>query len=98
MRSDPQRLPGLDSLYRPAGGAGWRWVPALVPALVPAPGEAVIGKHLNSSFEQTTLSDEPARIEAAGIIDELDSAMTWISYPGTGSARRRRLKASSKGV
>lgn len=116
----------------PAGSAGWLWVPALVPA----PGEPVIGKHFNSSFEQTSLDDELAklgashitlagaasnwciratahgalergydltlvkdahstetmvlndgrRIEAASVVDELNIAMTWISYPGRRSS------------
>lgn len=116
----------------PAGSPGWLWVPALTPA----PGEPVIGKHFNSSFEQTTLADQLARpaashitlagaasnwciratahgalergydltlvkdahttetmvlddgsrIEAASIVDELNIAMTWISYPGRTTA------------
>lgn len=116
----------------PAGSPGWSWVSALTPAQ----GEAVIGKHFNSAFEQTTLADELARlaashitlagaasnwclratahgalergydltlvndahttesivlddgrrIEAASIVDELNVAMTWISYPGRTSA------------
>jgi nicotinamidase-related amidase len=110
------------------GSPQWRWVPELVPA----EGEPLIHKHFNSSFEQTTLDDELARlgvthialagaatnwcirataygalergydltlikdahttgsidlgngrkIEAASVIDELNIAMTWVSYPG----------------
>jgi len=112
----------------PQGSAGWRWVPELEPAH----GEPLIHKRFNSSFEQTTLEDELAklgvthivlagaatnwcvrataygalergydltlikdahttgtmeldngvRIEAANVIQELNIAMTWLSYPG----------------
>jgi nicotinamidase-related amidase len=47
----------------PAGSPGWHWVSALTPA----PGEPVIGKHFNSSFEQTTLDDQLARVGASHI-------------------------------
>ena len=110
------------------GSPEWQWVPELVPA----EGEPVIHKQFNSSFEQTTLEEELAklgstyialagaatnwcvrataygaldrgydltlisdahttgtmdldngvRIEAANVIDELNIAMTWLSYPG----------------
>ena len=110
------------------GSPEWQWVPELVPAA----GEPLIHKHFNSSFEQTTLEQELAkvgathitlagaatnwciratayaalergydltlvkdahstgtmqlengtRIEAASVIDELNIAMTWLSYPG----------------
>lgn len=106
----------------------WQWVPELVPAS----GETLIHKHFNSSFEETTLDDELARlgathivlagaqsnwcirataygalergydltlikdahttetmllddgvrIEASSVIQELNIAMTWVSYPG----------------
>jgi nicotinamidase-related amidase len=106
----------------------WQWVAELVPA----PGEPLIPKHFNSSFEQTTLDDtlaqlgathialagaetnwcirataygalergydltliqdahtanamepEPGvRLEVAPIIQELNTAITWLSYPG----------------
>ena len=106
----------------------WQWVPELVPGA----GETLIHKHFNSSFEQTTLEQELAkvgathitlagaatnwciratayaalergydltlvkdahstgtmqldngtRIEAASVVDELNIAMTWLSYPG----------------
>lgn len=112
----------------PPGSPQWQWVPELAPAM----GEPQIRKQFNSSFEQTPLEDELARlgathialagaatnwcirataygaldrgydltliedahstgpiefedgrrIEAAGIIDELNVAMTWLSYPG----------------
>ncbi|MBT9596369.1 MAG: isochorismatase family protein [Vitreoscilla sp.] len=112
----------------PTGSAAWQWVPELVPA----DGEALIPKQFNSSFEQTTLDDELARlgathivlagaatnwcirataygaldrgydltlvqdahttdtmqldggmrIEAAQVVQELNIAMTWLSYPG----------------
>jgi nicotinamidase-related amidase len=123
----------------PHGSAPWRWVPELVPA----PGEPLIHKAFNSSFEQTTLEEVLAqlgathitlagaasnwcirataygalergydvtlvkdahttrtmelgngsRIEAAGIIDELNVAMTWLSYPG-----RRNGTATAEAV
>lgn len=110
------------------GSPEWQWVPELVPAA----GEARIHKHFNSSFEETTLDEELAklgcthivlagaatnwcirataygalergydltlvkdahttetmeldggtRIEAASVIQELNTAMTWLSYPG----------------
>lgn len=112
----------------PFGSPEWRWVPELAPA----EGEPLIHKQFNSSFEQTTLEEElaklgsthialagaatnwcirataygaldrgydltlikdahttgtmeldnGARIEAANVIDELNIAMTWLSYPG----------------
>ncbi len=110
------------------GSQEWQWVPELVPA----EGEPLIHKGFNSSFEQTTLEEELAklgathialagaatnwcirataygaldrgydltlikdahttgtmelsngvRIEAATIIQELNIAMNWLSYPG----------------
>lgn len=119
-----------DDLAR--GSPEWQWVPELLPAA----GEALIHKHFNSSFEQTGLEDELARlgathvalagaasnwcirataygalergydvtlvkdahttetmqmadgttIEAARVVDELNIAMTWLSYPGRKNA------------
>ena len=110
------------------GSPEWQWVPELVPGA----GETLIHKQFNSSFEQTTLEQELAkvgathitlagaatnwciratayaalergydltlvkdahstgtmqldngtRIEAASVVDELNIAMTWLSYPG----------------
>ncbi len=110
------------------GSPQWQWVPELVPAQ----GEPLLHKQFNSSFEQTALEDELAkvgathialagassnwciratayaaldrgydltlikdahttstmeldngtRIEAATVIQELNIAMTWLSYPG----------------
>jgi nicotinamidase-related amidase len=110
------------------GSPAWQWVPELLPA----EGEPLIHKLFNSSFEQTDLEDELARlgathialagastnwcirataygalergydltlvkdahttstmqlengtsIEAATVIQELNIAMTWLSYPG----------------
>jgi len=110
------------------GSPEWQWVPELKPA----EGEPRIHKQFNSSFEQTPLDDELARlgathialagaatnwcirataygalergydltlvkdahttgtmeldngvrIEAANVVDELNIAMTWLSYPG----------------
>ena len=112
----------------PEGSDRWQ----LVPALVPAAGEPILHKHFNSSFEQTPLDEELARlgathvvlagaatnwcirataygalergydvtlvkdahttetmeldervkIEAADVVQELNIAMTWLSYPG----------------
>jgi nicotinamidase-related amidase len=111
----------------PSGSPEWQWVPELLPAA----GEALIHKRFNSSFEQTTLEnelarlgathialagaatnwcirataygaldrgydltlikdahttgtmvlDDGARIEAGSVINELNIAMTWLSYP-----------------
>jgi nicotinamidase-related amidase len=108
--------------------AEWQWVPELVPA----PGEPVIHKRFESSFEQTPLEDELAkrdashltlagaqtnwciratayaalergydltlvqdahttnglefedgtRVEAENIVRDLNTTMTWLSYPG----------------
>ena len=110
------------------GSPEWRWVPELERA----EGEPLVHKRFNSSFEQTTLEGELAklgathialagaatnwcirataygaldrgydltlindahttgtieldngmRIEAANVIQELNIAMTWLSYPG----------------
>ena len=112
----------------PYGTAQWNWVPELAPL----EGEPLIHKQFNSSFEETTLEDELARlgathitlagaatnwcirataygalergydltlikdahttgtmdlgngtrIEASSVIDDLNIAMTWVSYPG----------------
>lgn len=112
----------------PHGSPAWQ----VVPELVPAAGELRLDKQFNSSFEQTRLEPELAklrashivlagaatnwcirataygaldrgydltlikdahttetmeledgvRIEAATMIDELNIAMTWVSYPG----------------
>lgn len=129
----------------PTGSAAWQWVPELVPA----EGEALIPKNFNSSFEQTTLDDELARlgathivlagaatnwcirataygalergydltlikdahttgsmqleggmrIEAAQVVQELNIAMTWLSYPGrrNGTATAEAVDFSSPG-
>ena len=110
------------------GSPGWQWVPELTPM----PDEPLIHKHFNSSFEQTTLDGELAKlgathialagaatnwcirataygaldrgydltlikdahttgtieldngrkIEAPNVIDDLNVAMAWLSYPG----------------
>jgi len=110
------------------GSPEWQWVPELVRA----PEEPLVHKQFNSSFEQTTLEAELARlgathlalagaatnwcirataygaldrgydvtlvedahttgtmelgpgrtIQASGIVDELNAAMKWLSYPG----------------
>jgi nicotinamidase-related amidase len=115
----------------------------LVPELTPAAGETLIHKQFNSSFEQTTLDEELARvgathialagaatnwcirataygaldrgydltlikdahttgtmelddgvrIEAANIIQDLNIAVTWLSYPG-----RTNGTATAEGV
>jgi nicotinamidase-related amidase len=110
------------------GSPQWQWAPELTPA----EGEPLIHKHFNSSFEQTVLEEDLARlgathialagaatnwciratayaaldrgydltlikdahttgtmvfddgtkIAAADIVQELNIAMTWLSYPG----------------
>jgi nicotinamidase-related amidase len=110
------------------GSPQWQWAPELAPAH----GEPLLHKRFNSSFEETALEDELAklgtthialagassnwciratayaaldrgydltliedahttstmeldngtRIEAADVIQELNIAMTWLSYPG----------------
>jgi nicotinamidase-related amidase len=45
------------------GSPEWQWVPELTPA----EGEPLIHKHFNSSFEQTTLETELARLGATHI-------------------------------
>jgi len=110
------------------GSPEWQWVPELAPLKE----EPLIHKQFNSSFEQTGLDEELARlgathitlagaatnwcirataygaldrgydltlvkdahttgtielddgsrIEAAGVVQELNIAMTWVSYPG----------------
>lgn len=112
----------------PQGSPQWQWVPELVPA----EGETLIHKQFNSSFEQTALEENLARIgathialagaatnwcirataygaldrgydltlvkdahttgtmdlgdgtkiQASTMIDDLNIAMTWLSYPG----------------
>ena len=46
------------------GSPEWQWVPELVPAA----GEALIHKHFNSSFEETTLDAELAHLGATHIV------------------------------
>ena len=46
------------------GSPGWQWAPELVPAA----GETLIHKHFNSSFEQTTLDAELAKLGATHIV------------------------------
>lgn len=122
----------------------WR----LVPELAPAAGEPLIHKAFNSSFEQTTLDQELARvgathialagaatnwcirataygaldrgydltlikdahttgtmeldngvtIEAASVVQELNVAMTWLSYPGrtNGTATAEEVEFGSR--
>jgi nicotinamidase-related amidase len=112
----------------PYGSPQWQWVPELVPAK----GEPLIHKKFNSSFEQTALEEElaklgatrialagaatnwcirataygaldrgydltlikdahtagtieldnGARIEAETVVNDLNVAMKWLSYPG----------------
>lgn len=50
----------------------WQWVPELAPAQ----GEMRIHKRFNSSFEQTTLEDELARLGAAHIV-LVGAATNW---------------------
>lgn len=46
------------------GSPEWRWVPELAPAA----GEPLIHKRFNSSFEQTALDDELAKLGATHIV------------------------------
>ncbi len=46
------------------GSPAWQWVPALVPA----PGEPRIDKRFNSSFEQTDLDQQLARLGVTHIV------------------------------
>ncbi|MEP7299687.1 MAG: isochorismatase family protein [Burkholderiales bacterium] len=112
----------------PRGSADWQWVPELVPC----PGEPIIHKRFESSFEQTPLEDELAwcgashitlagaatnwciratayaaldrgydltlvqdahttssmafddgtTVAAADIVRDLNTTMTWLTYPG----------------
>jgi nicotinamidase-related amidase len=48
----------------PEGSAAWQWVPALVPAV----GEPCIPKRFNSSFEDTTLEAELARLGVSHLV------------------------------
>lgn len=127
------------------GSPEWQWVPELVPA----DGEPLIHKHFNSSFEQTALEEELAklgathivlagaatnwcirataygalergydltlikdahttetmvlddgvRVEAPNVIQELNIAMTWLSYPGrtNGTATAEQVNFSMPG-
>lgn len=123
----------------------WQWVPELTPA----EGEPLVHKRFNSSFEQTTLDEQLAklgathialagaatnwcirataygaldrgydltllndahttgtieldngrRIDAETVVDELNIAMTWLSYPGrrNGTARADEVEFASPG-
>jgi nicotinamidase-related amidase len=116
----------------PTGSAPWQWVPELVPA----EGETLIHKRYNSSFEDTGLDAELARlgashivlagaasnwcirataygalergydltlvadahttgdmrledgtcVQAAQVVADLNTAMTWLRYPGRRNA------------
>ena len=48
----------------PSGSPPWQWVPELVPA----PGEPLIAKRFGSSFEETALEAELARLGASHIV------------------------------
>ena len=124
------------------GSPQWQWVPQLTPR----DGEPRIHKHFESSFEQTPLEEElakvgashialagactnwciratayaalergydltlisnahttrameldgGAKVEAAGIIADLNAAMTWLSYPGrrNGTAKAEEVFTS----
>ena len=127
------------------GSPAWHWVPELTPAQ----GEPLIHKRFNSSFEQTALDDQLARlgathialagaatnwciratayaalergydltlvkdahttgtidlgngasIAAENVVEELNIAMTWLSYPGrtTGTATAEEVDFASAG-
>ena len=130
----------------PQGSPEWRWVPELSPA----DGEPLIHKRFESSFEQTGLESELARlgathvvlagaatnwcirataygaldrgydltlvkdahttgplelgngvrIEAVSFVQDLNIAMTWLSYPGrtNGTASAEEIDFDSAGV
>lgn len=67
-RARSRRVPVLwvqhTSNELPTGSAPWQWVPELVPA----PGEPVLAKRFNSSFEQTLLDAELDRLGASHIV------------------------------
>jgi len=46
------------------GSAGWK----IVPELIPSPGETIIDKHFNSSFEETALEDHLADLDTTRIV------------------------------
>ena len=123
----------------------WQWAPELVLA----DGEPLIHKHFNSSFEQTTIEpelarlgathialagaatnwcirataygalergydltlvsdahttetmvlDDGTRIEASSVIEELNIAMKWVSYPGrkNGTAKAEEINFAVPG-
>ncbi len=127
------------------GSPEWQWVPELAPA----EDEPLIHKRFNSSFEQTVLEeqlaklgathialagaatnwcirataygaldrgydltlikdahttgtmelDNGARIEAANVVQELNIAMTWLSYPGrtNGTATAEEVEFATPG-
>ncbi len=129
----------------PSGSPQWQWVPELAPA----PGEPLIAKRFESSFEETSLEAELARlgathvvlagaatnwcirataygaldrgydltllkdahttesmafddgttIAAAHVVRELNTAMTWLSYPGrrNGTATAEQVDFASVG-
>ena len=58
----------------PHGSPPWQWVPELVPNLLPSANELLIHKKFNSSFEQTKLEEELARLGVTHIT--LAGAMT----------------------
>ena len=127
------------------GSPEWQWVPELSPR----EGEPLIHKHYESSFEQTALEaelakvgathialagaatnwcirataygalergydltlisnahttssmelDGGAKVEAASVINDLNVAMTWLSYPGrsNGTAKAEEVDFSALG-
>jgi nicotinamidase-related amidase len=148
-RARAQRVPVLwvqhaDNELR-HGSPEWEWVPELVRSK----GEPLIPKHFNSSFEETSLEDELAklgathialagaatnwcirataygaldrgydltlvkdahttgtmeldngvRIEAPRVVDELNIAMKWLTYPGrtNGTATAEEIDFATPG-
>ncbi len=127
------------------GSAEWQWAPELVPAA----GEPLIHKNFNSSFEQTSLDAELAKLgathivlagcatnwcirataygalergydltlvkdahttktmdlgdgtalEAQTLVQDLNIAMTWLSYPGrkNGTAKAEEVSFATPG-
>jgi len=61
------------------GSPEWHWVPELAPA----EGEPLIHKRFNSSFEQTALEEELAKLGA--------TTLRWLEQPPTGAFVPRRM-------
>ena len=72
----------------PYASPDWQWAPELVPAA----GEPLIHKHFNSSFEQTALEQELAKLGATHIT--LAGAATGAPRSSTSMRRMRPIMAN----